>query len=199
MKNQFAEQNESKNRRPFLLILLTLTLLLASLSGAAQQTKPNETLKVSENWEITFGGIYGRYRQSTDFYKLNGNGQGTFEEDEGAFGGKPASRRRGSKQIPAEAVAEIGELIKQLDLANAKTRPEKKGNACRPSAHLGKSYFTLIIDNKTYSFTFCIGYENPIVLSPEQQKTLQQLKAKIRSYFDEKEKPTTTAEVRPNK
>lgn len=179
MKRKLSQKRVSKISSSLLLIL---SLVWTSLSCAAQQQpRISEMSKVSENWAIEFSGVSGRFQQNFERYRINSDGQATFQDDIGPFAGKPGSRKLGSKNMPAESVAEIGKLIEQLDLANAKTRLEKKDNRCQPSLHAGRSYFTLTTGEKTYNFTFCIGYENPIVLNAEQQRILEQIKEKVRA------------------
>lgn len=181
MKVQPAKQNESKIRRIFLLPLLILTLL-ANSSCAAQQQQPKTTAeapKISESWEVTFGHSYGRYHENTLLYKIGSDGQTFFQENRKA----PVA-----KEIAAESVAELNELVKRLDLTEAEEIPTEKYNACIQSLHSPETYFTLKIAEQKYALRHCNDkedYEYTLILSREQKEIYRRLREKALAHFDQ--------------
>lgn len=188
MRTQSAKQNESKICRVFSLIL-PLLMLSAILSCAAQK-QPAETPKVSEAWQITSSQIFGRYLQDNSFYQINSSGQTSLREKRVSLTTRERKEVRIAGKISAESVAELGRLIKKLDLPKAKAMPKK----CIKSLHGPSFNFTIKIADQSYNVDSCDNkqqYGSTLISSQQQKEDFRQLREKARMYIDQTNKSIT--------
>lgn len=200
MKTQSAKQNESNIRRVFSLIL-PLLMLSAILSCAAQK-QPAETPKVFDAWEITSSDVSGRFRQDDSFYQIKSNGQASFRGHITSPTTRERKDIRTSGKISSEAIAELEDLIKKLNLPKAKAIQRK----CVESLHGPSFNFTVKIADQSYTVDSCENtrqFGSTLISSQEQNETFRQLRENARTYVNQIKKdkaktdePPTPAEIK---
>lgn len=181
MKDQIILPNESKISRTYLLVLLILMLLVNS-SCVAQQ-KSNETLRVSDSWEITFGySLFTTYQMNSESLQIDSIGKAVFHQ-ESTSDFAPENKEKDKAPIAAkisdESLAELDSLVKKLDLSKARAIPDDKYDLCI-EPHSADTYFELKIAGQDYTLRHCSSntqeYEYTLILSSEQKEIYRQLR-----------------------